>query len=123
MFFHFHDYPIMYQCILNVPLWNDWSKVTYSQVYGSPVLKAFHSKVSGGFLWQDLQSSYSFGKIQNVGHPELSKEIVSQEKDFIFQFHVYFSASIYIYIIYIYIYIYIYKYYIVHSIYNTYIYE
>ena len=30
----------MYQCILNVPLWNDWSKVTYSQVHGSPVLKA-----------------------------------------------------------------------------------
>ena len=31
----------MYQCILNVPLWNDWSKVTHSQVHGSPVLKAF----------------------------------------------------------------------------------
>ena len=30
----------MYQCILNVPLWNDWSTVTYSQVHGSPVLKA-----------------------------------------------------------------------------------
>ena len=29
----------MYQCILNVPLRNDWSKVTYSQVHGSPVLK------------------------------------------------------------------------------------
>ena len=114
MFFHFHDYPIMHQCILNVPLWNDWSKVTYSQVHGSPVFKAFHSKVSGGFLWQDLQSSYSFGKIQNVGHPEISKEIVSQEKDFIFQFHIYFSASIYIYIyiynIYIYSNIYIYIY-------------
>ena len=25
---------------LNVPLWNDWSKVTYSQVHGSLVLKA-----------------------------------------------------------------------------------
>ena len=30
----------MYQCILNVPLWNDSSKVTHSQVHGSPVLKA-----------------------------------------------------------------------------------
>ena len=29
----------MHQCILNVPLWNDWSKVIYSQVHGSPVLK------------------------------------------------------------------------------------
>ena len=34
----------------------------------------FHSKVSSGFLQQDLQSSYSFGKIQNVGGPELSEE-------------------------------------------------
>ena len=29
-----------YQCILNVPLWNDWRKVTYSQMHGCPVLKA-----------------------------------------------------------------------------------
>ena len=29
----------MSQCIVNVPLWNDWSKVTYSYVYGSPILK------------------------------------------------------------------------------------
>ena len=29
----------MYQYILNVPLWNDCSKVTYSQVHGSTVLK------------------------------------------------------------------------------------
>ena len=28
-----------YQYVLNVPLWNDWSKVVYSQVHGSPVLK------------------------------------------------------------------------------------
>ena len=44
---------------------DDWSKVTYSQVHGSPVLKAFYSKVSSGFLRQGPQSSYSFGKIQN----------------------------------------------------------
>ena len=30
----------MYQCILNEPLWNDWNKLTYSKVHGSPVLKA-----------------------------------------------------------------------------------
>ena len=29
----------MCQCMLNVPLWNDWRKVTYKQVDGSPVLK------------------------------------------------------------------------------------
>ena len=53
----------MYQCILNVPLWNDWSKVTYSQVHGSPVLTTLL-----------LQSSYNFGKIQKVGETELSEE-------------------------------------------------
>ena len=30
----------MYQCIFHVPLWNDWSKITYSQVHGSPVHEA-----------------------------------------------------------------------------------
>ena len=30
----------LYQCILNVPLWNDWRKVRYSKVHDSPVLKA-----------------------------------------------------------------------------------
>ena len=30
----------MYQRILNVPMWNDSSQVTYSQVHGSSVLKA-----------------------------------------------------------------------------------
>ena len=46
----------------------------------------FYSKVSSGFLWQNLQSSYSSGKIQNVGGPELSVEktfSVSSETDFI----------------------------------------
>ena len=34
----------MYQCMLNVPLWNHWSKVTYSQVHGSPGLKTLSFK-------------------------------------------------------------------------------
>ena len=58
--------------------------------------KLFYYKVSSEFLRQDLQSSYSFGKIQNVGETELSVEkkfSVSSEKDFIFRFHIYFSAS------------------------------
>ena len=38
----------MYQCILSVRLWNDWSKVTYSQVHGIPVLKALSFK---SFSW------------------------------------------------------------------------
>ena len=48
--------------------------------------KHFYYKVSGEFLQQDSQSSYSFGKIQNVGEAELFEEkkfSVSLEKDFI----------------------------------------
>ena len=59
----------MYQCIPNVPLSNDWKKVTCSQLHGSPVLKALLFQSSSAFLLQDSQSSYSFGKIQNVGGP------------------------------------------------------
>ena len=50
----------------------------------------FYCKVSSEFLQQDSQSSYSFGKTQNVGVPELSQEkkiSVSLQKDFIFCFH------------------------------------
>ena len=64
----------MYQCVLNVPLWNDWSKVTYSQVQGSPVHKALFYKISSEFLEQDSLSSYSFGEIQNVEETEISEE-------------------------------------------------
>ena len=48
------------------------------------------------FLQQDSQSSYSFGKIQNVGEIELSEEKkckASLEKDFIICFCMYFFAS------------------------------
>ena len=55
---------VMYQCILNVPLWNDWSKVTHSQVHGSQLFKLFYYKVSNKFLQQDSKSSYIFRKIQ-----------------------------------------------------------
>ena len=48
--------------------------VTYSQVHGSPVLKTLLLQVSSEILRQDSQSSYSFGKIQNVGETELTEE-------------------------------------------------
>ena len=38
--------------------------------------KLFYYKVSSEFLRQGLQSSYNFGKIQNVGETELSGEKV-----------------------------------------------
>ena len=58
--------------------------------------KLFNYKVSGEFPRQDSQSSYSFGKIQNVGEIELSEEKkcnASLEKDFIICFCMYFFAS------------------------------
>ena len=76
--------------------------------------KLFYYKVSGDFLRQNSQSSYSFAKIQNVGETKSSEEknSASLEKDFIFYFHIYFFACFasyflisYIHIIYIYIYI------------------
>ena len=36
--------------------------------------KFFFYKISSEFLRLDLQSSYSFGKIQNVGETEFSEE-------------------------------------------------
>ena len=36
--------------------------------------KLFYSKISTGFLRQDLQSSCRFGKIQNLGDSELSEK-------------------------------------------------
>ena len=62
----------MCQCILNVSLWNDWSKVTYSQVHGFPVLKALSFK---NLNWiSATKSAHSLLKIQNWGGPELSEE-------------------------------------------------
>ena len=54
--------------------------------------KLFYYKVSDEFLRQDSQSSYSFGKIQNVGETELFEEkefSVSLEKDSIIHIYIY----------------------------------
>ena len=59
--------------------------------------KVFYSKDSSGSMREDLQSSYSFGIIQNVGGPEFSEEMkkkkkkisFSLKKDFIFRLHAY----------------------------------
>ena len=72
----------MYQCILNASLVLKCSKL-------------FNSKLSSGFLQQDSQSSYGSGKNQNVRVQNflMKKDSVSLEKDFIFQFYIYFSTS------------------------------
>ena len=53
-----------------------WYMVFLQQVHGAPVPKLCYCKVSSEVLRQDSQSSYSFGKIQNVGETELSGEKV-----------------------------------------------
>ena len=58
--------------------------------------KLFYSKVFGGFLRQGSQSSYSFGKIRNVGGLELSEEktlVFHWRKISYFVFTYIFSAS------------------------------
>ena len=45
----------MYQCIiLNVPLWNDWSKVTYLQVHGSSALSFKSSNWISATIFAEL---------------------------------------------------------------------
>ena len=62
----------MYQYILNVHLRNDWSKVTYLQVHGSPVLKVLSFKSLNWISETKLAELVQFGrlgKIQNLGGP------------------------------------------------------
>ena len=64
----------MYQCMLNIPLWNERCKVTYSEVLVLQCSKLFCYKVSSEPLRQDSQSTCSLGIIQNVGETELCEE-------------------------------------------------
>ena len=69
--------------------------------------KAFN-KNNNNWLFYIYIYIYSFGKIQNVGETKLFEEkkfSVSLETNFIFRFHIYFSASFASYFQYIYIYI------------------
>ena len=84
----------MYQCILNVPLWNDWCKITYLQVHGFPVLKALSFKSLNCISATTFAKLIQFGQDPKLGGPELSEEkiecfIEEFKKDFIFQFHLY----------------------------------
>ena len=54
--------------IPNVPLWHDWSKVTYSKVHGSVVLK---TNLFKRFNWISVTSSC---KIESVWGTELSEQ-------------------------------------------------
>ena len=112
----------MYQCILNIPLWNDWSKVTYSQVRGSPVLKALFSQ---SFKWISARRFAEL--IQFWQDPKWRRNKTFWRKNFVFHWRKisYFVFSyIYIYIcniIYKFICI-IYIYMCITGTYNIYIY-
>ena len=57
-------------------------KIYLKSALSTPVLEhwrtgaqnSFIPKVSSRFLWQDSKSSHSFGKIQNLGVPEISEK-------------------------------------------------
>ena len=98
----------MYQCILNLPQLNDWSKVTYSQVNGSPVLKALSFKRLSWISVTKFAELIQFAQNPKFRRPwTFSRENLVfhwRKKDFIFQFHLYFSANFAFYFLVSYIY-------------------
>ena len=128
----------MYQCILNVPLWNDRSKVAYSQVHGSTVLKALSFK---SLNWISATTFAEF--IQFDQDPKLRRPRTFWRENLVFHWGKisYFNfTDVYIYIyrlyisniciymlIYIYVYIlciymYVYMYIYIYIIYFKYMY-
>ena len=59
----------MYQCILNLPQLNDWSKVTHSQVHGSPVLKALSFKSLSWICETKFSELIQFGQNPKFRRP------------------------------------------------------
>ena len=96
--------------MLNVPLWNDLSKVTYSQVHGSPVLKALSFKSLSWISATTFAEVIQFGQNPKLRGPETfwgQNLVFHWRKTSYFKFTLY--IYIYIYIrIYIYIFVYIY---------------
>ena len=128
----------MYQCILNVPLWNDWSKVKYSQVHGSLVLKVFLFKSLNWISAKIFAELMQFGQDPKLRRPRnfWLKTLKFHWRKisyfnftyytfiyiyiYIYIYHIYYTYFTYIYILwilYIYIYIYIYIIYIIRILY------
>ena len=78
---------VMYHCILNVPLWNNWSKVTYSQVRGSQVLKALLSRSLNWISTTAFPELIQFGQDPKLTNLLQRKFCGSLKKYFMFQFH------------------------------------
>ena len=105
----------MYQCILNIPLWNDWSKVKYSQVHGSLVLKVFLFKSLNWISAKIFAELIQFGQDPKLRRP---RNFWLKTLKFHWRKISYFNFTYYTFI-YIYIYIYIYH---IYYTYFTYIY-
>ena len=93
----------MYQCILNVPLWNDWSKVKYLQVHGSLVLKVFLFKSLNWISAKIFAELIQFGQDPKLRRP---RNFWLKTLKFHWRKISYFNFTYYTFI-YIYIYIYI----------------
>ena len=65
----------MYQCILNVPLWNDWIRVIYSQVHGSPAPKAL---LFESFQW--IYAAEFADLITKLSEKKINREIKKQKR-------------------------------------------
>ena len=78
---------VMYHCILNVPLWNNWSKVTYSQVRGSQVLKALLSRSLNWISTTAFPELIQFGQDPKLTNLLQRKFCGWLKKYFMFQFH------------------------------------
>ena len=109
----------MYQCILNVPLWNDWSKVKYSQVHGSLVLKLFLFKSLNWISAKIFAELIQFGQDPKLRRP---RSFWLKTLKFHWRKISYFNFTYYTFI-YIYIYTYTYIIYIIHILHVFIFYE
>ena len=111
----------MYQCILNVPLWNGWIKVIFSQLHGSPVLNTLLFKTLNWISATIFAELIQFGQNPKLTTPRTFwrersvfhwRKISYLNFTYIFPLFLLFISYLHICILYIYIYIYIYNIYI-----------
>ena len=104
----------MYQCIINITVWNDWSKVTYSQVHGSPVLRTLSFKSLSWISATTFAEFIKFGRNPKLRRPRSFwgeilvfhwRKISYFKFTFIFPLVQAFISKLYIYTSYIYLYI------------------
>ena len=85
----------MYQCILNKPLWSDWSGGLCSLVHGSPVHKALSSKSLNWISATIFAEFIQFGQDLKLKRPRTfwRENSMFHWRKISSQFHLHFSAS------------------------------